>query len=213
MPFNPVLGDLTDITYSGSGTDDWSIEVSGDEGPSVLMGTYPNDDVYVDADDSNYSVISLKFIKNVDNSFDWVEYTDTITLVGATASIVIKMPPNTIADEQIYFVDNDGNLYTSSSLATSAIDWNDIIPEDTVTPSDVETPVVEGISDTVTPSDSYAEMPNGASDEIDVSDVLNLNIVERMDDSISVSDAVRYSIWSEGGSCTGDWEEKQGDIT
>ena len=211
QPFSGT--DLTDITYGGAGTDDWEIEIRE---PSVsLKGTYVNGTGYVDDDDSAFDSLSITFNVGGDESFDWAEY-DELTLTIDGDAIVINMPPNTIGNGTVYYLDSNGLLFTDAALTTPAVDWVNVIPEDTVTPSDAINEAVESISDSVSVSDTLTMATESISDSVLISDEITMTVIELLD-TVTISDILEQlsTLWNEQEQGDdGSWSENtDGDIT
>ena len=182
----------------------------------VLLGTYQNEDTYVDGDDGEYSGIYLKFVE--DDQCTWTEYRDKLTLSHGGDNVVIRFPASAgISHNDILYVDSNGFLYSDSALTTPAVDWVNIIPEETITPSDVVSIATESISDTVALSDTIELATESIEDEINVSDELSLVVIE-LNDTVNIEDNI-HDVNSSGfteqtrGGTSISWTETEGGVS
>ena len=210
-----TISDLSDAVWSGSDAGTWQIEIYELDG-DTLLGTYQNEDTYVDGDDGEYIGIYLKFIE--DDQCTWTEYTDTLTLSHDGDDVIIRFPASAgISHNDVLYVDSNGFLYTDAALTTPAVDWVNIIPEETITPSDAISMATESISDTIIPSDAILMATESIEDEINVSDEFSLVVIE-LNDTVNIEDKI-HDVNGSGfteqtrGNQSSSWTETEGGVS
>jgi len=214
MPIPANIEGLDDITFDGNETDDWTVDVVRIEDDEIL-GSYDNDGGSYTPGAEDEGEIYLVFNEN--SGFVWTEY-DKLTLSIDGDDIDIPLPASGgISDEDVLYVDSNGLLFTDEALTTPAVDWVDIIPEDTVTPSDAIGLATESISDEVTISDEITLVVQEILDEVGISDEISFVVVE-LNDTVNIEDnyvdhgSSGFTKQVRGGTSTS-WTEREGGVS
>ena len=128
MPAPLLVGDITDVEYIGSSTEEWYVEMTSGSGLN-LLGTFINTDSWKDANEVTSDYLRIEFTDG--GGILDISEGDYLVLTissGYTVTEFYIMLPD-IGDEKIYWIDTQGNMFLSQDLTQPATDWVNVQEE------------------------------------------------------------------------------------